>query len=157
MAEHPPEHAEAGGAVDAAIAAMRARGERVTGARRAVLEALAGRPHQDADAVAARVALAQPGVHRATIYRTLAALVELGVVAHTHVPDGATIYHLAVSGHGHAHLQCVSCGRMFDMPIGWLADLAGRVESELGFTLDAGHAALLGTCRDCRGCGTVEP
>ena len=53
-------------------------------ARRAVIEALAAEPHQDAEAVAARVSRDQPGVHRATIYRTLQSLVELGVLAHTH-------------------------------------------------------------------------
>ena len=139
-----------GADVESAVQAMRARGERVTAARRAVLEALAERPHQDADAVASRVAHVEPGVHRATIYRTLQSLVELGIVAHTHVPDSSTIYHLAVSGHGHSHLQCVRCQRMFDIPVGWLDEFAHRTQVELGFTLDAGHAALLGVCGDCR-------
>lgn len=147
MTERAHTHPSVG--VDGAIAAVRARGERVTTARRAVIEALAAEPHQDAEAVAARVSGDQPGVHRATIYRTLQSLVELGVLAHTHVPDGATIYHLAVGAHGHTHLQCARCGRMFDIPIDWLAELADRVDQRLGFALDPGHAALLGTCRDC--------
>jgi Fur family ferric uptake transcriptional regulator len=72
------------------------------------------------------------------------------VLAHTHVPDRATIYHLAVGAHGHTHLQCARCARMFDIPIDWLDELAARVDQRLGFALDPGHAALLGTCRDCQ-------
>ncbi|GAB3587311.1 Fur family transcriptional regulator [Calidifontibacter terrae] len=135
-------------AVEEAIGRLRACGERITVARRAVLEVLAGHAHLDADEVAERVAQLQPGVHRATIYRTLRSLVEQGVVSHTHVPDAATIYHLRQMRH--AHLQCARCGRFADMPLEWLAPLAQRIDTELGFTLDADHAALLGLCADCR-------
>lgn len=135
-------------AVDDAIARLRQGGERITVARRAVLEALASHAHLDADEVAERVAELQPGVHRATIYRTLRSLVEQGVVSHTHVPDAATIYHLRQVRH--AHLQCAQCGRFADVPLEWLEPLAERIDTELGFSLDADHAALLGHCADCR-------
>ncbi|MBD2760454.1 transcriptional repressor [Yimella sp. cx-573] len=135
--------------VEMALALLRSKGERVTKARRAVLRALAERPHQDAESVAALVASADPGVHRATIYRNLQSLVDAGVVSHTHVPDAATIYHLSVTGHRHTHLQCVQCGCMVDIPLEWVSPLGDRVRDELGFELDAGHAALLGTCQDC--------
>lgn len=81
---------------DAALARLRACGERVTPGRRAVLDVLSREPgHIDADAVATLVDDVEPGIHRATIYRSLQALVDVGVVTHTHVPGGATIYHLA--------------------------------------------------------------
>ena len=81
---------------DAALARLRARGERVTPGRRAVLDVLSREPgHIDADAVAALVDEVEPGIHRATIYRSLQALVDADIVTHTHVPGGATIYHLA--------------------------------------------------------------
>ncbi len=135
-------------AVEEALGRLRAAGERVTVARRAVLETLADHAHLDADEVAERVAAARPGIHRATIYRTLRSLVEQGVLSHTHVPDGATIYHLRQARH--AHLQCAGCGRFADVPLEWLAPLAQRIDAELGFELDADHAALLGRCADCR-------
>ena len=81
-------------------------------------------------------------------------LAELGIVAHTHVPGGATIYHLRHSPGaptGHAHLQCTRCERFFDIPTDWLGPLGDRLRDELGFELDSQHAALLGTCADCRG------
>lgn len=147
--------------VTGALERLRDAGERVTPARRAVLEVLdESRDHLDAETVAARVDAREPGVHRATVYRSLQSLVTLGVVAHTHVPGGPTIYHLAASTHddgghggqgrhGHAHLQCTRCLRFFDMPADWLDQLRERALGTMGFDIAPDHAALLGVCARC--------
>lgn len=140
---------------------LRALGERVTRARRAVLEVLdrseAADEHLTADDIAARVEASAPGVHRATVYRALTTLGELGLVAHTHIAGAATVYHLAVPEvapahvHGlHAHAQCSKCGLVIDVPSGALRSLALTLDEGLGFALEPEHAALLGTCRNCR-------
>ncbi|NHN56713.1 transcriptional repressor [Calidifontibacter sp. DB0510] len=134
-------------AVESAVAQLRAAGERVTPARRAVLEVLAAaEAHLDAERVAGQL----EQVHRATVYRTLQSLAELGVISHTHVPDGGTIYHLRGREHAHAHLQCARCQAVVDIPVQWLDPLRARVERETGFLLAPDHAALLGVCADCR-------
>jgi len=141
-------------AVSEALDLLRQKGERVTAARKAVLQVLDDASgHLCAEDIATRVDEAEPGVHRATVYRSLQSLAELGIVAHTHVPGSATIYHLRHSPGaptGHAHLQCSTCQRFFDIPTDWLAPLDRRLREELGFELEAQHAALLGTCADCR-------
>lgn len=153
-------HTDEAPAVAEALGQLRDKGERVTAARRAVLQVLdEARGHLCAEDIAERVDAAEPGVHRATVYRSLQSLTELGVVAHTHVPGSATIYHLkhsAASRHSHAHLQCSKCSRFFDIPADWLDPLAGRMREELGFELDAQHAALLGTCADCRAAAAAD-
>lgn len=149
------------GNVAESLARLREAGERVTPGRRAVLEVLDGQVgHLGADDIAARVAVVEPGVHRATVYRSLQALVDVGLVTHTHVPGGATIYHLTprraepdvlvVESHGHAHLQCTVCERFTDVPVEEFAPLVARIDELFGFRVDADHAALLGTCRNCR-------
>lgn len=147
-------HTDEAPAVATALDMLRDRGERVTAARRAVLQVLdEARDHLCAEDIAERVDAAEPGVHRATVYRSLQSLTELGIVAHTHVPGSATIYHLKHSPAAptnHAHLQCSTCSRFFDIPTDWLGPLGDRLRDELGFELDAQHAALLGTCADCR-------
>lgn len=146
-------HTEEAPAVAEALDLLREKGERVTAARRAVLEVLDDASgHLCAEDIAERVDLAEPGVHRATVYRSLQSLTELGIVAHTHVPGSATIYHLkhsAAAPVGHAHLQCSRCERFFDVPIDWLGPLGDRLRDEFDFELDAQHAALLGTCAGC--------
>ncbi|AKU18326.1 hypothetical protein VV02_24910 [Luteipulveratus mongoliensis] len=140
--------------VDAALRALRDQGERVTPGRRAVLEILdATEAHLDAEAIGAAVAEHAPGVHRATVYRSLQSLSELGVITHTHVPGSATIYHLASGDarhHAHTHLQCTQCQRFFDLPADDLEPMRESVRKRTGFDIDTCHAALLGTCSDCR-------
>ena len=64
--------------VVAALAALRARGERVTRVRHAVVEVLeATTDHLTADEIASRAETLAPGLHRASVYRALATLGEI--------------------------------------------------------------------------------
>lgn len=145
------------GLAASAVRLLRSRGARVTQPRRAVLEVLEAAPeeHLNADDIATRAAASAPGLHRATVYRALSTLGELGIVAHTHVGGSATVYHLAgADEHApqaseHAHLQCTSCGVVLDVRSELLNQLAQQVQGSLGFELAPEHAALLGTCASC--------
>ncbi|EWT02345.1 Fur family transcriptional regulator [Intrasporangium oryzae NRRL B-24470] len=151
----------------AAVARLRSTGERVTPARYAVLRVIDAADladeHLSAEQVGTRVGALEPTVHRATVYRTLTSLTEAGVLSHVHLGGSATVYHLAVAGEpqheraheppgedGHGHVQCVACGRVQDVPPHVLDGVAARLLDELGFALETTHAALLGTCADCR-------
>lgn len=142
--------------VPAALDMLRQRGERVTKARRAVLEVLDGtEDHLNADEIAGRASTRAPGVHRATVYRALSTLRELGLVSHTHVGGAATVYHLTFlepgrQRGGHAHVQCTTCSRVIDVPSAVLDPLTTRLQRDLDFRLEPQHAALLGTCAACR-------
>jgi Fur family transcriptional regulator, ferric uptake regulator len=144
--------------VQAALSLLRDRHERVTRARQAVIEVLEGtKEHLAADEIVARAEASAPGVHRATVYRALSTLGDLGLVTHTHVGGSATVYHLAVPtpsdqriSASHAHLQCTNCQAVIDIPIDALDSLISRVDQEVGFMIEPHHAALLGLCADCR-------
>ena len=137
--------------LDAAIDTLRDQGERVTTARRAVLAALAATSeHLSADDIAERLETEAPGVHRATVYRTLDALTRLGLVGHVHLPHGATTYHLADSGRrAHLHLACRGCDRVMDAPPDLLDEAVVRAETDIGFRIDPNHVALTGWCPEC--------
>jgi Fur family transcriptional regulator, ferric uptake regulator len=137
---------------------LRSRGERMTGPRRAVLRALArDGEHLSAEAVLARVADADPSVHRASIYRTLEALSELGVVQHVHVGHGGTAYHLVNGEQGHLHAQCRRCGTVHDLPPDLLDEVGAVLTRRYGFRLDAGHVALSGVCVRCEEAAVDDP
>ena len=132
--------------LERAGAALRARGERMTAPRRAVLLALASRGgHVGAEEVVADVA--GSGVHRSSVYRTLEAMTHAGVVQHVHLGHGGTAYHLTEREHPHA--QCARCGAVVDLPVDLLEPLGPLVRESSGFVLDATHVALSGTCGDC--------
>jgi len=143
---------DAAAVVEAAVARLRAQGQRVTPARRAVLRALATTDaHLRADDVCALVEPVAPGVHRATVYRTLEALADLGVVTHVHLGHGATVHHLADRpADEHLHTCCRRCGRVEDVDADLLDGVLRRLARETGFELDPQHVALSGVCRDCR-------
>jgi Fur family transcriptional regulator, ferric uptake regulator len=144
------EHAAAQPLVERVGRLLRERGERMTGPRKAVLAVLAASGgHLGAEDVVTAVADVDPGVHRASVYRTLDALCDLGVVQHVHIGHGATAYHLVQSGDVHVHAQCSSCGAMVDLPVDVLEHAAERMARDAGFLLDPTHVALSGTCAAC--------
>jgi Fur family transcriptional regulator, ferric uptake regulator len=136
--------------LESVAVSLRAKGERMTVPRRAVLTALAGTAeHLSMDEIATVVADIASHVHRTSVYRALIALSDLGVVQHVHLGHGATAYHLAGVNGPHLHAQCRSCGRIIDLPSDLLTEVATRLGEFHGFELDATHVALSGLCEIC--------
>ena len=138
--------------LSSALARLRANGERVTSARRAVLCILADtEEHLSADDLTARVAVLAPTVHRATVYRTLDSLTRSGILAYVHLPHGAATYHLGDAEHRiHLHLMCRSCDQVTDVPADLLDEVSSQLKRSLDFELDPEHVALTGWCRHCK-------
>ncbi|MSQ40267.1 MAG: transcriptional repressor [Dehalococcoidia bacterium] len=85
-------------------------GHRLTYPRQAILDLVAQHP----DGFTAEEVCAQlPQVGRATVYRTVKLLLDLGLVCKMTGPDGAPRYTLSVAGHHH-HTLCVRCGAAAD-------------------------------------------
>ena len=136
--------------LDRIVGKLRANGERVTDARVAVLHALVDSDEHEHRTAADIVEAAQrvdPQLHRATVYRTLDLLEEIGVVEHVHVEHGAVVFHL--SDERHQHLVCESCGLVLEAPIEVVDDLGKQLERTYRFHLHAGHSPLTGLCDEC--------
>lgn len=128
---------------------LRARGERLTRPRQAVLLALIDAGHLTVEQVAERVSGRDRSVHLASVYRSLETFSRLGIVQHVHLGHGTTAYHL-VSDHGpHAHAQCRVCRGVWDVPAAVLDPAARHLADSSGFRLDPTHAALSGVCATC--------
>jgi Fe2+ or Zn2+ uptake regulation protein len=130
---------------------LRARGARVTTARRTILADLVrrGSAHPTAEQIARRVGRSHPELHLSTIYRTLEALEELGLVIRASFGDGATTYHLAADRHHHA--VCGSCGRVIELPDALLAPVVRRLARDYGFAATPRHLTIRGRCASCPG------
>lgn len=130
---------------------LRARGGRVTATRRVTIDVLlAGGDHRhlSAEEVAGEVRQRLPDVAESTIYRTLTALEELGVVTHVHLGHGPSTFHLA--DQGHRHLVCQHCESVTEVPAYEFAALARRLDDAYGFAMSSEHFAIVGRCRNCR-------
>jgi Fe2+ or Zn2+ uptake regulation protein len=135
--------------LDGAIAMLRARGLRVSAARRLVLEALyaAGRPvtvEELADGLGGRV----PRSDAASTYRNLETLEDLGLVRHMHLGHGPGRY--AVAGRDEqAYLACERCGDLLAADADALDPLRALVRETFGFEARFGHFPIVGLCPGC--------
>lgn len=127
---------------------LRARGGRVTTARRLLLGTLFDSPgHYTAEELANEVQARTPDVHLSTVYRNLEELERLGVVVHAHLGHGPATYHLATASH--SHFVCANCGTTIEAPDELFEGLADRARQRFGFVIDPRHFAVLGTCAAC--------
>jgi Fur family ferric uptake transcriptional regulator len=135
---------------DDILAALRLSGGRVTTTRRATVETLLANAdrHISAEEIVAAVRARHSDVAESTIYRTLATLEDLGVVAHLHVDHGPATFHL--TDHEHRHLVCRFCHTIIETPADLYAGLGAELEQRYGFVVEDEHFALSGVCRACR-------
>jgi len=129
------------------IESLRSKG-RVTAARRALLAALAASDqHRTAEDLADEVRGSFPAVHRATIYRSLDALTDMGLIEHVHLGHGPAVYHLAEGTHH--HLVCEACGTVIEAPAALFDELSQVLKAAYGFDVTSRHFAMMGRCRPC--------
>lgn len=128
---------------------LRRHGLRMTEQRRRVLGALTRRSHLTPDDVATMVA-ADGGreLPPSTIYRTLDALEEVGLVEHTHLDHRAPTYHRA-GRHGHLHLRCRECARVVEVDPATATPFVHALREQTGFVADLTHMAIHGLCAEC--------
>jgi Fur family ferric uptake transcriptional regulator len=129
---------------------LTAAGERVTRQRLLVADALAAHGRQvTAQDLYVRLRRREPRIGRATVFRTLEALVAAGVARRLEL-DGHVYGYVACRSEHHHHLACNRCGRVEEIGEQYVAPVADRLASDLGFTIDDARLDFYGLCADCR-------
>jgi Fur family ferric uptake transcriptional regulator len=136
--------------VETAVHVLRARGLRVSAARRLVIEALfaADRP-LTADEIAAGLEGWLPASDLASVYRNLDTLEQIGLVRHLHVGHGAGLYSLASAG-DLEFVTCEQCGALEAVPGSRLDGVREALRRELGYRVRFSHFPIVGTCAACQ-------
>jgi Fur family transcriptional regulator, ferric uptake regulator len=139
----------AAASVETAVHVLRARGLRVSAARRLVIEALfaADRP-LTAEEIAAGLEGWLPASDLASVYRNLDTLEQIGLVRHLHVGHGAGLYSLAAAGDPE-FATCEHCGALEAVPAGRLDGVRAEIERVLGYRARFTHFPIVGTCAAC--------
>lgn len=124
-------------------------GLRPTRQRRAILQAVASeaRPVSAQD-LHARLRKAGEPAGLATVYRTLQALADAGVVRTFQTAAGEVAYKVCEPGHHH-HLICTACGRVEEIPSCEVEDWASAVARRRGFSVSSHQADIYGVCASC--------
>ena len=129
---------------------LRSAGERVTPQRLIVAAALDAHGRRiTAQALYERLRRRHPGIGRATVFRTLEALVTAGVARRLE-QDGHVYGYVACRPGHHHHLACDRCGRVEEIGEGYVTSVADRVAADLGFEIDDARMDFYGVCADCR-------
>lgn len=134
----------------AAADRLSAAGERVTRQRVLVANALAADGRQlTADQLYRSLRRQEPGIGRATVFRTLETLVDAGVARRLEL-EGHVYAYVACLPEHHHHLACTRCGRVEEIDEAYVRPIAERLEREMGFTVDDARLDFYGRCATCR-------
>jgi Fur family peroxide stress response transcriptional regulator len=132
-------------------AALRARGLRLTGPRRVVLDVVrATESHPTAEWVHRMVRRRLPRVSLGTVYRNLRLLVAQGLVKELPGPHARFDGNLSE----HHHFTCLGCGRISDVQGGATEPqsraLCGRVAARSGVSITYHRIEFYGRCSACQ-------
>ena len=130
------------------VAALRARGQRVTSQRLLILDALreADR-HVSAEQVLGAVSQRLPGLSLPTVYATLELFEEMGIVRRVSAGRGAVLFD--PRREPHHHLVCRVCGRVEDLDVSPRLDAVASAAQRSGFEPDATEVVVRGRCKTC--------
>ena len=125
-------------------------GYRLTTPRRAVADLIT---EHDGHFTAAELELAarrrRLALSRATLFRSLDLLTELGVVERLDLPSGDHAYVPCAPAHHH-HVVCSRCGRSTDVDDCGVAAAVAEISRRSGYLIETHRLELFGLCRHCQ-------
>ncbi|QOV20325.1 transcriptional repressor [Blautia liquoris] len=105
------------------------------------------RCHATADEIYETIVKEHPRISKATVYRNLQRLCEMGEIRKREFPGGADRYDHICSDHYHA--RCVKCGRVFDVDMEYMKDIEQSIRDDHGFIFTGHDIIFKGICKDC--------
>ncbi len=131
---------------------LQARGKRVTRQRRVIVDHVAGRhEHFDAEQLLDELRKTKAGARasRPTVYRTLAEMVDAGLLK-TMILDGRTVYEHDYGYPQHDHLYCTGCRQLIEFSSEDVAKICDAVAAKHRFRAQSHRLIVTGLCFECR-------
>ena len=125
------------------------QGYRLTSRRAAIANAIASRPSQ----FTARELvdeLEPHGIGRATVFRALDLLVQMGLLERLHGDLSCHSYTYCATEHHH-HLVCTSCGQVTSVVAGTVERELRNLARQANFRPQGHHVEIYGHCQSCHG------
>jgi Fur family ferric uptake transcriptional regulator len=134
---------------------LRSRGKRITQPRRILVQQVFSRhEHFDADDLmddlARRGGPRSERPSRPTVYRTLAELVEAGMLRKM-IIRGRTVYEHDYGYPQHDHLHCNRCNKLIEFRSDELTRIRDSVARNHGFSVTSHRLIINGLCERCQG------
>ena len=138
------------GDATALIAALDNAGYRLTRPRRVLADLIAAREGSTFTAaeLSADVHDRRLGIGRATIFRAIELLEQVGSVERIDLPSGDHAYVACLPAHHH-HVICARCARSIEVGDLGLGAVAREASRRTGYRIDGHRLELFGLCPDC--------
>lgn len=105
--------------------------------------------HLSADEVAEQLRERGEQIGKATVYRTLALLVELGLATEHDFDEGFKRYQMQIGAAQYDHMICTSCGRVRQFRDPEVNRMLERVARDAGFEAITRQIKIFGACHEC--------
>jgi Fe2+ or Zn2+ uptake regulation protein len=139
--------------LDRFLSAFEAAGMRRTRPRRLMAEVFAAHGTTEADFSIDQLwheaQQRKLGLGRATLYRMVEALVQLGVLDRVIFADGTHRYRVCSRPHHH-HLTCTECRQIVELPLCLPEGQLAAISRQTGFTIEGHAIEVFGICPACR-------
>jgi Fur family ferric uptake transcriptional regulator len=89
-----------------------------------------------------------PKLGRATVYRTLELLTELGILRPIYMGENTPRF-IRTEG-GHHHLVCNDCGEVIEFDECMAGELSQTIQEQFGFEIGSHLLEFYGRCRQCK-------
>ena len=104
--------------------------------------------HATADEIYNEIAKKHPTISRATVYRNLNLLSEMGEIRRLEIPGSADRFDHINSNH--CHVKCEVCGRVFDVDMDFVSGLESGIRDAHGFDFSGYDIIFHGICPECK-------
>ncbi len=132
---------------------LAARGVRMTAQRRLLVGIIQDSPrHLDAATLLEMAKEEDPGIDRATVYRTIALLKHRGLIDELdlmHI-EGEKHYYEAKTSRDHCHMACFRCGAIMEYASSSFERLKKEMAQQSGFEIRVIRLEVGGLCKKCR-------
>lgn len=91
-----------------------------------------------------------PHIGRATVFRSVEKLVEMGLLDRIEFADGSHRYRVCGGDHHHHHLTCIHCHRVVEVKICLPKEQLAALERQTHFDIEDHSISLFGSCAPCR-------
>lgn len=132
-------------------------GYKLTNARISVLQAiqdLGG--HCTSTEVLEKVAAADESIGRASVFRTLELLTQLGIIRPTFMESSMTPQYVMLPNGHHHHVICTNCNRVIEFEDCGLSGLAAALEKQFKMLITGHLLEFYALCETCRNAPLVD-
>jgi Fe2+ or Zn2+ uptake regulation protein len=89
-------------------------------------------------------------IGRATVFRSVEKLVEMGLLDRIEFADGTHHYRVCGGDAHHHHLTCTQCHRVVEVDLCLPQEQLARIGSQTNFAIEGHSLSLFGRCENCQ-------